>query len=164
MLLAFLAIDLFEAEEAPVHREAGEIAHLTDPQRRLVGVRAHDVEVEVDGCGLVRSHREPEVAGGPLAEFGVAVPRDRAGVDGDLRIDASASELDEDRGVHRERHVQVMPVWSVSRPTWPRPPSGHRVGLRQVSLEVCCERLLAEACQELLVAEHVSAVPGKERP
>ena len=61
--------------------------------------------------------------------------------------------------------TRVMPVWSVSRPTWPRrPPSGHRIGLRQVSLEVCCERLLPEACQELLVAEHVSAVPGQERP
>lgn|GEM_PF-4253633 len=45
-----------------------------------------------------------------------------------------------------------------------RAPSGHRVGLRQVSLEVCCERVLPEACQELLVTQLVSAVPGKERP
>ena len=81
VLLALLAVDLLEAEEAPVHREAGQVTHLADPQRRLVRVRAHDVEVEVDGLGASGSHREPQVAGGALTELVVALPADRAGVD-----------------------------------------------------------------------------------
>ena len=54
VLLAVQAVDLLEAEEPPVHREPGQFAHLADPERCLIRVRAHDVEVEVDGFGLVR--------------------------------------------------------------------------------------------------------------
>ena len=54
VLFAFLTVDLLEAEEAPVHGEPGLRAHLADPQRGLIRVGAHDVEVEVDGCGCVR--------------------------------------------------------------------------------------------------------------
>jgi hypothetical protein len=44
-------VDLLEAEEPPVDREAELIAHVAHPHRGLVGERTHHVEVEVDGGG-----------------------------------------------------------------------------------------------------------------
>ena len=48
VLLALDAVDLLEAEEPPIDGEAGLLADVADPQRGLVGERAHRVEVEVD--------------------------------------------------------------------------------------------------------------------
>jgi hypothetical protein len=48
MLLSIDPVDFLEAEEAPIDLQAGQIPHLADPSRRLVRVRAHDVEVEFD--------------------------------------------------------------------------------------------------------------------
>src|SRR6516165_3121191 len=53
MLLALGPVHLLQAEEAPVHRQTGAVAHVTYPQGGLVGVRAHQVEVKVDPGRLV---------------------------------------------------------------------------------------------------------------
>ena len=55
VLLALDTVDLLQREEAPAHLDAGVVAHLPDPPRRLEGVGAHDVEVEVDGGGRRRA-------------------------------------------------------------------------------------------------------------
>src|SRR5664280_1151566 len=59
VLLPLLAVDLLEAEEPPPHVDTGSVAHVADPQRGLVGVRAHDVEVEVDSGRLLDGHGAP---------------------------------------------------------------------------------------------------------
>src|ERR1700729_2304617 len=50
MLLALGPVDLLQAEEPPAHVNAELLTHIPDPQRGLIGPRAHDVEVEVDGA------------------------------------------------------------------------------------------------------------------
>ena len=55
VLLALLAVDLLQAEEPPADVEPGLVADVPDPQGGLVGVGAHDVEVEVDAGGSVRT-------------------------------------------------------------------------------------------------------------
>jgi len=54
VFLALGAVDLLKAEEAPIHLQTGLVPHLADPLRGLVGVRTHDVEVEIDELGVQR--------------------------------------------------------------------------------------------------------------
>jgi hypothetical protein len=44
----FGAIDLFQAEKAPIDFEASESTNLTNPQRRLIRPWAHGVKEEID--------------------------------------------------------------------------------------------------------------------
>ena len=55
VLLALPAVDLLETEEPPPDVEAGLLTDVPDPEGRLVGVGAHDVEVEVDTGGSGRT-------------------------------------------------------------------------------------------------------------
>ena len=57
VLLAVDPVDLLQAEELPVDHQIVLTADLSDPLRRLVGERAHHIEVEVDAGhahGIVR--------------------------------------------------------------------------------------------------------------
>ena len=53
--LAGFAVDLLQAEKAPSQLQVVGVAHLAQPQRRLVGERAHGVDPGVNG-GRRRRH------------------------------------------------------------------------------------------------------------
>ena len=63
VLLALDPVDLLQAEEPPAHLEPGQVAHLAHPPRRLVGPRAHHVEVEVHALDPHQTHRCPSRPG-----------------------------------------------------------------------------------------------------
>jgi FtsP/CotA-like multicopper oxidase with cupredoxin domain len=76
MFLTLQAVDLLKAEESPIHLQPGAIRDLTDPSGRLVGVRAHDVEVEVDGFGPSAHAIKNKL------RWAIAVDRPRWGING----------------------------------------------------------------------------------
>src|SRR5689334_18054431 len=61
VLLALLAVDLLEGEEAPLHIDVPDLLDLPDPFAGLVRPRAHDVEMEIDSGHIPHSLRSTAV-------------------------------------------------------------------------------------------------------
>ncbi len=53
MRLSLFSVDFFQTEKTPRDIESHVLLRVTDPDRGLVGIRAHDVEIELDSLGFI---------------------------------------------------------------------------------------------------------------
>src|SRR5690606_1491164 len=73
-LLALDVVDPLQAEEAPAHGETELLAQVAQPQRGLIGERAHRVEMEIHtrhvGCSGIHAdqHTRPRPGGTTVVE------------------------------------------------------------------------------------------------
>ena len=84
VLLALDPVDLLEAEEPPRDVESDSVADVADPDRGLVGPRAHRVEEELDvlGRGALRRGALARARSGHVTPPGIASARPYRGTRG----------------------------------------------------------------------------------
>lgn len=69
MLLALDSVHFFQTEEPPRHLHPRLVAHLSHPQRGLIRIRTHEIEVEIHRSRPGKRHR--------LSGHGKSMPRPR---------------------------------------------------------------------------------------